>query len=380
MAHHIYIDGLFLHPHHQNVGISRYLVNLLREMGRIAATDSTLISVLVPPVVAANDAGLKRCPGLQWIPCRAMGLRRAWRMGLLLPWARAARAGTYFLPSPIPIFRKPQRLVVTIHDIIPLLFPEELNSFSDRFLRHAYRSSLHAADLILTDSAYSKHDLVGKQGISSDRVIVVHLGFDSCLFHSNAVAESEIDAVLSRYRITQPYILHVGTLDWRKNLVRLIQAYRRLLARRRDFALQLVLCGRTGVSSKEILEAIREPGQPGQVIATGPVPDADLSVLYRAAAACALPSLYEGFGLPLLEGMASGVPVMSSNASCLPEIAADSALYFGPESVEEMSDAMERLLSDSDLRKRLVARGRIRVGQFSWEACACTTLAALKSL
>ena len=113
---------------------------------------------------------------------------------------------------------------------------------------------------------------------------------------------------------------------------------------------------------------------------TGAVPDGDLAVLYRAAAICAIPSLYEGFGLPVVEAMASGVPVMSSNASCLPEIAGGAALYFDPELAEEMSECMERLLSDSALRERLVAHGLDRVRRFSWAACARTTLAALKGL
>lgn len=110
------------------------------------------------------------------------------------------------------------------------------------------------------------------------------------------------------------------------------------------------------------------------------IPDRDLEVLYKAAAGCAMPSVYEGFGLPILEAMASGVPVMSSNRSSLPEVGGNAVLYFDPESVEDMSFAMERLLGDSELRKKLVERGLQRAKQFSWEACARTTLDALRSL
>jgi glycosyltransferase involved in cell wall biosynthesis len=191
---------------------------------------------------------------------------------------------------------------------------------------------------------------------------------------------SERDEVLARYGIEQPYLLHVGSLEPRKNLLRLLQAYRLLLDRRKDFSLQLVLCGRISTASNEILRAASEPAHFGRVTVASAVPDRDLAVLYRAAVACAMPSLYEGFGLPLLEAMGSSLPVMSSNASCLPEIGGDAPLYFHPESVEEMSDVMERLLADAALREALVARGLARARQFSWEACARTTLAALKSL
>jgi glycosyltransferase involved in cell wall biosynthesis len=377
----IFVDGLFLHRHHRSVGISRYLFNLLREMERIGdQANACKISVLAPPLTVMNGSGLSQRPGFELIPCPAMRLRRLWRLGLFMPFVRQARADAIFLPSPIPIYWKPLRLAVTMHDIIPLLFPDLCRSSYGRFLQYSYLSSLRKADLIFTDSEYSKTDLISRYRIPADRIVVAYLGFDSDLFNAQPLSLPERQEVLVRYGIEQPYLLHVGSMEPRKNLLRLVQAYRLLLERRPDFSLRLVLCGRTGAESHEILRTVRALGRPGQVIVTGAVPDADLAVLYRTASACAMPSRYEGFGLPLIEAMASAVPVISSNASCLPEIAGDAALYFHPESVEEMAECMERVLSDSALRDALVAGGLERTQRFSWEACARTTLAALKSL
>lgn len=379
MARNICVDGLFLHPHHRSVGIGRYLFNLLREMQRIESpADACKISVLVPPITAVNGTGLCQRPDFELIPCPAMGLRRLWRLGLFMPFVRQARADAIFLPSPVPIYRKTTRLSVTVHDTIPLLFPDDYRSVYGRVLRYSYLSSLRNADLIFTDSEYSKNDLISKSGTPPDRIVVAYLGFDADLFNAVPLGASEPQQVLARYGIEQPYVLHVGSLAPRKNLLRLVQAYRLLLVRQRDSALRLVLCGRTSAESQEILRTVRAPGHPGQVVVTGAVPDTDLAVLYRAAAACAMPSLYEGFGLPLIEAMASGVPVVSSKASCLPEIAGDAALYFDPESIEAMSECMERVLSCSALRDSLVARGLKRIERFSWAACARTTLDALK--
>src|SRR5262245_3185043 len=130
MAHSICVDGLFLHPHHRSVGVSRYLLNVLREMERIDTdADRCRISVLVPPATVANGSSLSQRPGFQLVPCPAMRLRRVWRLGLLMPLTRRARADTLFLPSPIPIYLKPTRLAVTMHDVIPLLFPDKYRSF-----------------------------------------------------------------------------------------------------------------------------------------------------------------------------------------------------------------------------------------------------------
>lgn len=381
MAQSICIDGSFLSHRYFGTGVYSYTINLLQQMERLTAQGASVnIRVLVPPLDEIKGARLVHRPGFEFIPSPNMRHRDLWRLGLFMLAAKRLRPDVLFLPFPYPIYYKPIRLAVTVLDVIPLLPGFRRSSLRAILFRHSYSSSLHRADLILTDSEHSKADMVSVCGIAPDRILVTYLGFDPERCQSSLTDEQEKARVLGRYGIEPPYILWVGKMEPRKNLVGLVRAYGLLLERRKDLTLQLVLCGGKNWGCENLNRLLAEPSYRGKVIRTGLVPNSDLSVLYREAIGFAMPSLYEGFGLPTLEAMANGVPVMSSNRSSLPEIAGDAALYFDPESVEEMSMAMERLSTDGALRQQLVARGRERVKQFSWEACARATLAALRSL
>lgn len=381
MSQTVFIDGYMLGKRFMGTGINRYLVNVLRELARIAADEDRLeFRILVPADSACELDGAADRPGFEIARRRLMRFHRLWKYALVNTLSAGVRAGVLFEPIPVSVYIKPKRLAVTIHDIIPLLFPEEYDSPLGKVFLHTYTSSMRKADLILTDSAHSKADMVSRFSVPADRIVVSHLGFDSRLLETARVDDSASQDVLRRRGISRPYILHVGRGDPRKNLVRLVRSYQMLTSSRKDLDFQLVLAGKLGWGYQPLLQLLKEPSLHGRVILTGPVPDPELAVLYRLATGFAMPSLYEGFGLPALEAMASGTPLMSSNCSSLPEVAGEAALYFDPESAEEMSVAMERLLTDSNLRERLAKKGRERARQFSWEACARTTLAALKSL
>ena len=376
------IDGSIATRRYNGAGAHRYLRSLLPEMERVTrGSEQVRFQVLIPSLAEIEPVPVAQRPGFEWVACPLMRLRQVWKVGQMFTLAaNRLKADVAFLPFPAPVYFNGAPLVVTIHDVIPLLFPADFKSPAGLFLQHCFRTSLNRADLILTDSEYSKSDMVSRLGVPAERVVVTYAGFDRGLFGPPSGGPRPEAAALARGSVNRPYILHVGTLQPRKNVVRLVQAYRALRARRKDLDCQLVICGPVAPGSEDVLHLLAEPELRGRVVATGAVPDPDLAALYRGASCYAMPSLYEGFGLPVLEAMASGCPVMSSNRSCLPEIAADAALYFDPESVEEISLAMERLLSDSALRECLSERGLERAKQFSWENCARRTLRALNNL
>jgi glycosyltransferase involved in cell wall biosynthesis len=380
MAQKILFDGCVLSRPYAGSGIHRYTTNLIRGMEKLTATEGgPEFRVLLPSLADGAGDGWKARPHFIASPQPLMRFHRAWKYGLVNALAMAA-GDAVFVPMPISVYLKPRRLAVTIHDVVPPLFPERYRSFMGRVFIHAYTSSMRKADLIFTDSECSKADMVSRFGVPAEKIVVAYLGYDRDAFQSGPAETPESRAMLNRFGITGPYVLHVGRGDPRKNLVRLVQAYKILTARRKDLDFQLVLGGSPGWGHEPLAQLLRTPSLRGKVIATGPVPDRELPTLYRCATCFAMPSLYEGFGLPVLEAMACGTPLMVSNASSLPEVGGDAALYFDPQSVDDMAEAMEKLITDSELREDMVRRGLERARQFSWEDCARTTLAALKRL
>ena len=178
-------------------------------------------------------------------------------------------------------------------------------------------------------------------------------------------------------KFSNDYLLYVGTLQPRKNLVRAIEAFGLL---KRDSTLKFVIAGKKGWLYDEIFEKVKELNLENEVIFTGYVPDEDLPELYKNAKAFIFVSLYEGFGLPVLEAMSYGIPVLTSNTSSLPEVAGDAALLVDPENTEEIAKGMERLLTDEKLRQQLISKGKEQIKKFSWEKAAKETLQVLEEV
>ena len=285
-----------------------------------------------------------------------------------------------FVPSHVLPLIHPRRNVVTVHDLGYHYYPQAHTLFQNLYLRWSTRFNARTADRVLADSIATRDDLVHYYRIPQEKIVVVYPGRDETM--APETDPQRLEEVRARYGLSDRYLLYVGTLHPRKNLVRLVQAFAGL----RDAAvsdlgdLQLVLAGQKGWLYEEIFAEVRRQGQQERVVLTGYVPDDDLPLLLGGALAFVFPSLYEGFGLPVLEAMACGTPVVCSNTSSLPEVAGDAALLVDPLDVSDMTAAMVRLLTDGDLRQSLIESGFQRVQQFSWRRCARETLRVLEDV
>lgn len=269
-------------------------------------------------------------------------------------------ATDFVLPPTLP----QTRTLLTVHDLSFVRVPEAASPRLKAYLDAVVPRSVCRADHVLADSQATKEDLIELYGIQSDKITVLLSGVDPRFKRTSLSLTTR-----NKYQIgDRPYILSVGTVQPRKNYGRLIQALARLRADGLD--LSLVIIGGKGWLTDPIYETLGQTGMREFVRFTGFVDEADLPALYSGAACFAFPSLYEGFGLPILEAMACGVPVVTSNLSSLPEVAGDTALMVDPYDLDALTDALRHLIEDSALRERLIAGGYERARQFTWRASA----------
>ncbi|MSQ14489.1 MAG: glycosyltransferase family 1 protein [Dehalococcoidia bacterium] len=276
----------------------------------------------------------------------------------------------------IPPLRK-ARGVATVHDLSFLVHPELGADSLVKYLRTALPASLDRASLIVTDSEHSKTDLVKLMGFSEERVEVVYGGVSGD-FRPRDDAE-ELRRVTDKYALHSPYILTLGTIEPRKNHARLVQAYHLL---RTEYGINhdLVIGGAKGWLYQRIFETVRSLQLEDHVRFLGFIPDEDLTGLLSLADMFVFPSIYEGFGLPPLEAMACGVPVVSSNTSCLPEVLGEAAVFVDPFSIERIAEGMLSILSNHGLRDELKSRGISRARGFTWNNGAACLLKAYDRL
>ena len=341
-------------------GVRRYSYELF---GALAA----LLRVRVIAVGAPRHAGLP--PGVERGPSAlSLPSNPGWMLTGLPSAARRAHLDVFHAPSYTAPIKAPRPLVVTIHDVSYQRHPEWYPHRRDPLRRAFYRWSAHTADRIITDSSFSKAEIIAAYHVSAHIVHVVPLA---------AASRFEADgSQLLPDGVVPPYVLHVGDLHTRRNLE--IAARAVLHVRRRNPAyarLQLVLAG-VDRGSGQALTRIEEssPGERSVSRLLGPVDDATVGALYRGAAALVYPSRYEGFGLPLLEGMVSGTPVIAANAGSIPEVTGDAAVLLDPDDENGWACAIESVLDSRDHAARLRAAGLRRAALFSWRRTAEATL------
>jgi len=263
------------------------------------------------------------------------------------------------------------KTVLTMYDMISFLPDNWYKPLARARVQKLITISSKKANKIITGSENSKRDIIKILGVPEKKVRVIYIGIDD--MYKSINNRHRMDSVKTRYNIAGRFILHVGSLNPRKNIPRLIEAYSRLPQDiLREY--QLVIAGKRSWGADEIFTKVKQLRLEDKVVFTGFVEDNDLHLLMSAASLLVFSSLYEGFGIPPLEAMACGVPVVASNTSSIPEVVGDAALLLNPYNVEEIADAMYRALTDEQLRNELRQKGFERVNQFSWEKAAKETL------
>lgn len=374
---------------HARSGVGNYCLHLLKALMDVEGLDISGFAAQARTLdleAVGRPLRHRRLP----IPTRAM--YRIWStLGMpavdsLLGGVDVYHATNYFLPP-----TKRAKRVLTIHDITfkkhpELCSPKIVGPFASKVEGFA-----READAVIADSVSTRQDVIESLGAKPERVHTVHLACDESM--------SPIDKKLARERVAalfgsqHPYLLFVGTVEPRKNVKGILTAFKKV---EKEFPHRLVICGGPGWMSDKDQESILElrrniseqiighpDGSPiagGRVIRTGFAAPTSLTALYSAADALIFPSFYEGFGLPVLEAMACGCPVITANNSSLPEVAGDAAEYCDANDVDSIANAMRRVLSDESLREQMRQRGFAQAAKFSWKKAAEQTAAVYRSV
>jgi glycosyltransferase involved in cell wall biosynthesis len=273
-------------------------------------------------------------------------------------------------PTQTPTFFKfKQKYVLTVHDITPFLFSAEHRFGRSFIFRLLFPRTLENTDKIIAVSNSTKSDLIKYFNVSAEKIEVIHEAADE---RFKLLTDDEVKDVKQKYNIDFPFILYVGTLEKRKNIPTLIKAFYELKKRNVDH--KIVIAGKKGWKYKNIFETVSRLNLQNDIFFTGYIESSDLPKLYNAADLFVYPSLYEGFGLPPLEAMACGCPVITSNTSSLKEVIGDAGIMLPPNDVSEFANAMYNVLTSNELRQKMIRKGLERAKMFSWDKCARETL------
>ena len=281
----------------------------------------------------------------------------------LRPWPHLGEFDVIHCPTVIaPFLRRPKgpKLVMTIHDLIPLAAPHYHHLGFRVYFRHVLPRLMRIFDAFIADSESTRQDMHRLLGTPCDMVTVVPL------------AARRMGPQVEVPREEEDFLLAVGTVEPRKNLVRVLEAFVRMRQGANVPPTRLLVAGRVGWERTDLVRLIRSAAPDVEML--GYVSDDRLHNLVRRAKALVYPSLYEGFGLPVLEAMAAGCPVITSNRSSLPEVGGDAVIYVDPEKVASIAEAMRQIVDDAELRTALASKGLKRAAEFSWRRCADQTV------
>ncbi len=365
----------------QGGGIGRYTRELVDAVVQLGTEfNFTLFSARHPRELTTNRIfSLAKNVTFKEIPISEQWLYRIWYR-LRLPISVQNFTGSMDLfHSPdfvLPPISKRVPTLLTVHDLSFVHFPEAYTESLVAYLNRVVPWSINRASHILADSFATQDDLINLWKVPQEKISVLYSGVGD---HFKPVTSpKEIRRVRKKYKLGDgPYLISVGTVQPRKNYQMLIKAFREVA---QNYKHNLIIVGGLGWMHEPILEEIHLQELEGRVRFLGFIDDRDLPALYSAATLFAFPSLYEGFGLPILEAMACGVPVIASNASCLPEVAGDAALLLPSNDVEAWTHSLLSLLDDMSSRMKMVGAGFLRARKFTWTQSARDLMEVYKNL
>jgi len=367
------IDGRYMQDHFP--GIGRYTYHLARNLAVAAPQDAFFLFVDPSAVNSRYDLSpFIEAANVRLIPVTAgtFGFGQQTELPAL---ARRHRLDLYHNPYYLVPYAMPCSLVATLHDMIPMLYPESVpgGALPTVFMLTVRLTVLRARRVIVASQS-TRRDLVRVIPSADDKTTTVYHAVDATFAPQ---PDGRVAEVCRRYGLGARYLFYLGANKPHKNLVRLVEAWARLPSQARAGA-ELALAGQEDERYPQVYEAVTRLGL-HDVRLLGAVPDGDLAPLYSGATGFVFPSLYEGFGLPVLEAMACGAPVACSNTSSLPEIVGRAAITFDPHDEGDIALAMRTLLERDDVRQDLAEAGRQRAAQFTWQRAAEETLAVYRS-
>lgn len=383
--------------HEQKTGVEWYAFFVIQELKKILTAGNQSFSGEIedpsqPPligeeihVVLYSDEPLKgelaQLPPnwsskvLRWPP------KRLWTQIRLSYEMLVHPPDVLFIPAHVFPLIHPKKTVMTVHDVAALRFPQSYNWFERWYSTWSAKYAVQKLWQVIVPSEFTKTELIslftvlplvggGKEGVSplDEKISVIPHGFDNKFKEKKS--DLEVATVLKKYHVQKPFVLSIGRLEEKKNTVRIIHAFQmwKELYHHDDF--QLVLVGKFGYGGEKVKKTIEESTVQKDIIHPGYVEQEDIPALFQAAEIFFFPSLYEGFGIPVLEAFASGVPVITSKNTSTEEISGDAALLVHPEDTDDMVGALEDFSKLSDLRENLIEKGKSRLQDFSWQKCA----------
>ncbi len=360
-------------PYYQHGGISQYTLHLIKALGELPSSDSFKIFSSRKDENDYIPEGKDNFYSSKvWTPCHHRLERWTFGLEILL-----RQLDLFHSPDFIPPKAGAMKRVITVHDLNFLLFPEFVDAESHRYYTKQINAAVIEADHIIADSHHTRQDIISILNVPAQKVTTIHLAANPMF--SMPVAKEEIESTLKQLGLPTGFILYVGTLSPRKNVVALLKSYYRLLGET-NIDVPLVLIGRKGFQNQEIFSTIENLKLSSHVRHFEELTNRTLARLYRAAGVFVLPSFYEGFGLPPLEAMHSGCPVIVSNCSSLPEVVGSAGLLIDAEDVDGWTQAIQKVLSDQDEREVLSKAGIKQAKKFSWHVTAKETVKIYHSL